>query len=129
MRSPGQAGRRIGGQAEDALSILSISGLVPALSGVAQGKAADFSPPRNRKVPMSNAEVTPRPVTPNAVYRRLKRRLGQDGEQLRRAGQWTSDTGDYYVVDLHQNAIVCAHVDPEKLAQELGLLRPGEFIE
>jgi hypothetical protein len=55
------------------------------------------------------------------LIERINRRLVHEGEQLRRSRTWTSDTGDFDVVDLHRNSIVVAHVDPEQLARQLGV--------
>ena len=38
------------------------------------------------------------------------------------------DCGDYYIVDLSGN-VMDTHIDPEKLARKLGVLKEGEEVE
>jgi hypothetical protein len=69
-------------------------------------------------------------VTERAVVARINRRLRQDDEVLRktRSRRAWLDLGDFYVVNTRINGIVAKFCDPEDLARELGLLRPGDVV-
>jgi hypothetical protein len=67
-----------------------------------------------------------------ALVQRINRKLARDeGQQLRAARTYTTDTGNYFIVDCvggRGGFIVCGHVDPAKLARELGVLRAWEAV-
>ena len=72
-----------------------------------------------------------RPVTPDALAKRINRKRRQDDEPLRCCrpnSRFSGELGRYDVVDQNRNAIVSKHVDLEELGQELGVLRPYEEL-
>jgi hypothetical protein len=70
------------------------------------------------------------PVSETALLQRIKRKLAQEGEQLRatRGERWRGDLGDCYIVDKSRNTITAQHVEPEKLGRELGVLQAWEEV-
>lgn len=46
----------------------------------------------------------------------------------RRSSRWWHDLGDFYVVDLGQNATVDGHVDPAAHGRELGVIEAFEQV-
>lgn len=70
------------------------------------------------------------PVTVRATIARINRKLAHEGEQLRtaRGDRSWSNLGNHYIVDVNRNFVVADHVEPEKLARELGVLRPWEVV-
>lgn len=80
---------------------------------------------------MSEAK-TKVPVSERAVFARVKRKLAQDGEILKKCrfdSRWYNDLGDYYTVDAQFNAIRDRQVPLEAWAREMGLLQPWEQLE
>lgn len=69
-------------------------------------------------------------ITVRALVKRINRRLCQEDEQLHttRGERWRSYLGDYYVVNFNSKAVVAQHVDPERLARELDVLKDGETV-
>jgi hypothetical protein len=86
------------------------------------GHKADARPQKDK--PM--IQVT---VSENSLVKRINRKLEAEGEQLRalRHERDWSNLGDHYIVN-DRNAVVAAHVDPEALGRELGVLRPNERV-
>ncbi len=78
------------------------------------------------------AALREKSATRRAVEARVRRKLAQEGEVLRktRPGKtWAKhDCGDYYVVDVATNGVVAAHCDLEDLARELSVLAEGVEI-
>lgn len=69
-------------------------------------------------------------VTTNALIKRINRKLAPEGERLRtyRGRHWNSDLGWHYIIDVNRNGLVQGHVDVEKLAREMGVMREHEQI-
>ena len=72
---------------------------------------------------------TTAPVSMRALIARINRRLRDDGEVLKaaRSERVASSVGVFFIV--RRNAITTQHVDPEKLARELGLLSAWEHVD
>ena len=72
-----------------------------------------------------------KPVKRRALVERIRRKLGKEGKAFykNRAGPYTERMGDYYVVDLNRNSIVCDVHDLEKFAHDEGFLKPWEGLE
>jgi len=70
------------------------------------------------------------PVTRRALIQRVNRALAKDGEQLKatKGTQAQLDLGDFYVIDISGNSVSRKDVDLEKLARELGVLKPYEAL-
>lgn len=66
-------------------------------------------------------------ISKEALYKRVARRLRRDGEYLRTARTWTTDTGWHYVVD-DRNCITAGNLNLEQYGRELGVLRADEQI-
>jgi hypothetical protein len=84
--------------------------------------AADFQ---------TKGDAMPKIISAENLYKRINRKLRPRGEQLKRSrGQSVEATlGLYYVLDLQRNFIVETSVQLESLAQDLGVLYPGEGME
>ncbi len=70
-------------------------------------------------------------VSKRAIIQRINRKLAHTQHQLRtcrRQSQWHRDLGDYYVVELSQNAIAGVDIDLEKYGRELGVLAGWETV-
>lgn len=76
-------------------------------------------------------KTTKVPVTMRALIQRLNRALAKDGQQLKayRTAPEHPDFGLYYSVDVNRNSIKAEHVDPEKWARDMGVLKPYEMVE
>jgi len=78
------------------------------------------------------AALRERSATRRAVEARVRRKLTEEGELLRktRPGKtWAKhDCGDYYIIDNATNGVVRTHCDLEDLARELGVLAEGVEI-
>jgi len=63
-------------------------------------------------------------VSKVALLARLNRRLAVEGQRLRatRGKRAVQDVGNYYIIS-NENRIVAMHVDPVKLAREIGALQ------
>ena len=61
------------------------------------------------------------------VVQRINRELAAKGQILMttRRMQIKAHLGDYYILDLSGN-VMDTHIDPEKLARKLGVLKEGE---
>lgn len=70
-------------------------------------------------------------ATINAIEKRIKRKLAHNGLRLLKAKneRVRLDVGDYYIVDVQTGGANETHVDIEGLAQELGVMKPGEVME
>lgn len=72
------------------------------------------------------------PVSERALFARVARALEKDGEILRRCrsdSRWINDLGRYYTVQQSpSNSISRMHLDLEREARELQLLRPSEQL-
>ena len=74
------------------------------------------------------------PVTMRAIVQRINRKLAPDGyRRLKqsRGRPWKyldRDVGKWFLVDGSRNRVERTHVDPEKFAKELGVLRPWEKV-
>lgn len=71
------------------------------------------------------------PISERAVFQRLSRTLEKKGKRLKsnnRPGP-APDIGNYFIVSLERMSVVKTHVDLEKLARELGVLKPYERVE
>ena len=64
------------------------------------------------------------------VVQRINRELAAKGQILMttRRMQIKAHLGDYYILDLSGN-VMDTHIDPEKLARKLGVLKEGEEVE
>ena len=69
-------------------------------------------------------------VSMRALIQRINRRLAKDGERLHRyrGGQWSTDLGEFYIVDEYRNFLVRGHVDLAALGRELGVLQEWEGV-
>jgi len=70
-------------------------------------------------------------ITENAMIKRINRKLANEGQKLRKCrsnSRWRHDLGDYYIVDLATNGIVCSHVPLGDLGQELDVLTENERV-
>jgi hypothetical protein len=70
------------------------------------------------------------PLSPRAVIQRINRALLKQGEVLRASRGWRAqmDVGHYFLVDIDKNFIVRKDVDLERMAKELGVLKPYEKV-
>lgn len=70
------------------------------------------------------------PVTMRALLQRINRALADNGEILKvtRGSRAIEAVGRYYTIDA-RNRVTKTHLDPVKLAQELGVLQPYEHAE
>lgn len=69
------------------------------------------------------------PVTEHALLQRLNRHLVQLGQQIRKSRRPVdSNTGAYYCIDIRHNLVQAAHVDLERWAREIGVLRQWEVV-
>jgi mRNA-degrading endonuclease HigB of HigAB toxin-antitoxin module len=70
------------------------------------------------------------PVTRRALIQRVNRALEKNGEQLKatKGAQAQLDLGEFYVVDVSGNSVSRKDVDLERLARELGALKPYETL-
>lgn len=69
-------------------------------------------------------------VTERALFARVSRHLAKEGTQLKRCSPNTSahaELGDYFTV--RGSAVNSTKVNLDKLARQLGLLRPYERLE
>ena len=65
------------------------------------------------------------------VVQRINRKLAANGQILIKATLWMRmklDYGDYYVLDLN-GKVMDTHIDPEKLARRLRMLKEEEEVE
>jgi hypothetical protein len=69
-------------------------------------------------------------ISERALLARIRRKLAAEGEFLvtDRRHPDTANWLGYYIVN-GQNGIVAQNCDPEKLAKELGCIRPWEHLE
>ena len=65
-----------------------------------------------------------------AMVERINRKLAANGQILMatRRMKTIQHFGDYYILELSGN-VVDAHIDPEKLARKLGVLKEEEQVE
>jgi hypothetical protein len=80
---------------------------------------------------MRIVKTTKVPVAMRALIARINRKLGQQDMQLKTArGRMRDDVGDHYVVNTRLNAVMYHYkdCDPEKLARDLGVLKPYEQV-
>jgi hypothetical protein len=71
-------------------------------------------------------------VTTRALVQRIDRLLAKDGQMLkktRKKSRWFSETGEYFIINFKQNAIVAKDIKLEKLGRELGALKDYEKLE
>ena len=70
------------------------------------------------------------PVTRRALIQRANRALAKEGRLLRayRGGRPDAWLGELFIVDTSRNIPVEGDVDLEKLAKELGVLKPFEKL-
>jgi hypothetical protein len=66
-------------------------------------------------------------VRTQVVVQWINRKLAAKGQILMatRKMSMTRHLGDYYILDLSGN-VMNTHIDPEKLAREIGVLKEGE---
>ena len=65
------------------------------------------------------------------VVQRINRKLAAKGQILIKATLWMRMVlhyGDYYILDLN-GKVMDTHIDPEKLARRLDVLKEGEEME
>jgi hypothetical protein len=69
-------------------------------------------------------------VRMRVVVERINRKLAAKGQILMamRKMKMTQHLGDYYILDLSGN-VLDTHIDPEKLARKVGVLKEGEEVE
>lgn len=65
-------------------------------------------------------------VSHKNILRRLRRKLKQRDEILRKSRHYDPSIGEYVVINTWRNRIVRKHVDPVALARELGVLQDYE---
>jgi hypothetical protein len=70
-------------------------------------------------------------VTKRALMQRVNRALKADGEQLKvsRGMRAFLDLGELFTVDISRNFISRKDIDLERLARQLGVLKPYETLE
>jgi len=70
------------------------------------------------------------PLGERALIQRINRKLAKDGQVLKklRGERWRTDLGEYYVVDLANNALKTWHVDLVAFAKELQVISPWEEV-
>lgn len=75
-------------------------------------------------------KATKVPVTMRALTQRLNRALAKEGQQLKayRVPTEHPDYGYYFCINLQTSFIDSEHVDPEKWAREMGVLKPYEEV-
>jgi hypothetical protein len=68
-------------------------------------------------------------VRMRVVVERINRKLAAKGQILMamRKMKMTQHLGDYYILDLSGN-VLDTHIDPEKLARKVGVLKEGEEV-
>lgn len=70
-------------------------------------------------------------VSARAIMARIQRKLNKDGEVLKKCSQrsqWYHSLGDYYLIN-DRDFIIAHGIDLEKLAEEMGSIKPYEEIE
>ena len=68
-------------------------------------------------------------VTLNALVKRINRKLAPQCQVMRKSrGAYSSDIGDFYVVDTSYNSFAATHVDVWDYAQELGCVGHREVL-
>lgn len=70
-------------------------------------------------------------VSFDAVYRRLKRALFQQGTTLHKCrpnSRWWHDLGDYYSASISTSGINGTHLDVVEMAREMRLIGPHEAV-
>lgn len=70
-------------------------------------------------------------VTEDAVLSRCNRKLSRNYEQVLKCRPGTRShhcLGRYYRMDRYRNVVVDTHIDLEKLARSLNVIRPDETI-
>ena len=81
-------------------------------------------PKKDKRVPVDERAVVQR------INRKFKSEDGPIGRQLKKTrGRVTIDLGDFYILNIERNFVAAHHVDPEKLARELGVLANWEYME
>jgi hypothetical protein len=80
---------------------------------------------------MAKALPTQIPVTMRALLQRINRRLAPElqGVKKLRGERARVELGDFYIIDFNRNFVLAAHVDPEELGRELGVLREYERVD
>ena len=71
-------------------------------------------------------------ISESALFSRINRRLEKEDQALRmtaHSSRWFTDTGRFYIVDLHTNFIITSHVDLQQLGRELGVLKANEILQ
>jgi len=71
-------------------------------------------------------------VSIRAFERRINRKLAHEGQQLRKTHPGTNEArafGNYYIVDLNTNALVCDDVPLGELGYELRVLAADERVQ
>ena len=70
------------------------------------------------------------PITRDALWHRVKRKLAAEGKHLKKARgrEGPASLGAYYVLDVASHVIVMTNVDVVALAQELGVLAAWEMV-
>jgi hypothetical protein len=70
-------------------------------------------------------------VSRRALIQRLNNALAGSNLLLKKTkgGRMKKQLGDYYLIDLKQNALVETDVDMEKLGRKHGVLEPWERLE
>ena len=71
-------------------------------------------------------------VTERALMARINRKLAHEGQILKKCRADTrsyQDLGDFYLVNIYQNAVYGQHINLEGLGQELGVLQDWEELE
>ena len=70
-------------------------------------------------------------LSERAVLARVNRALAKEDEIIRicrEDSRWHPELGRFYSVDLSQNVIMSKHVDLEKWARELKVMKPYEIL-
>ena len=69
------------------------------------------------------------PVSMRALLARINRKLRPDQEAIRKnRGAWSTDIGEYYVLNWNHNRIENSHADPVAIGRELGCLQKWEEV-
>jgi hypothetical protein len=62
-------------------------------------------------------------ITENALIKRINRKLEKEGLKLKKVAlRFRSGYGEWMIVDELSNTVTAYHIEPDKLAGELGVL-------
>ena len=83
---------------------------------------------------MATKQIT---VSESALLRRINRKLAHDDRKVRKARgfydgnigpYFNTDTGEFYMINVSRNFIICGGLDLETEARELGVMAKDESL-